>query len=302
MKYLFYLLLLSTTLKSFAQQDPQYSLYMFNPLGVNPGYAGSRDAISGTLLHRSQWVGLDGAPTTQAFTLHAPLKNQHMALGFQLINDEIGPRTTQDISLVYAYKINLGNGKLAFGLRGGILNYQYDWGKIEYKDQDDAIPTTANENFILPNFDFGIYYNTNKFYAGVSFDHLNEPDFKLSVIDTVSSVAKKNVNTTLTVGHAFELNKNIVLKSSTIIRAQNKQGHIDLSVGFLFNNIFYLGTTITHRETFILITEINLSKKIKIGYAFDYTTNELSSGGTHEVFIGYDIKAFNSKVTSPRYF
>lgn len=302
MKKILVVLTFISTLQSFAQQDPQYSLYMFNPLGVNPGYAGSRDAISGVLLHRSQWVGLDGAPTTQIFTIHSPLKNQNMALGFQLVNDNIGPRTTQDISLVYAYKLKLGKGKLAFGLRGGVLNYQYDWAKIEYKDQDDAIPTTANENFILPNFDFGIYYNTNKFYAGISFDHLNEPDFKLSVIDTVTSVAKKNINATITAGRAFLLNKNLTLKTSAILRGQSKQGHIDLSTGLLIKNTFYIGTTFTARETLILITEFNVTKTLKMGYAYDYTSSDLSNGGSHEVFIGYDFNGFKSKVISPRYF
>lgn len=302
MKKTVVILLFITSLQGFAQQDPQYSLYMFNPLGINPGYAGSRDAISGVLLHRSQWVGLDGAPTTQIFTLHSPLKNNKMALGFQLINDNIGPRTTQDISIVYAYKLKLGKGKLAFGLRGGVLNYQYDWAKIEFKDQDDAIPLTANENFILPNFDFGIYYNTTKFYAGIAMDHLNEPDFNLSIIDTTTSVAKKNVNVSITAGRAFVLNKNLILKASAILRGQSKQGHIDLTAGLLIKNIFYVGTTITARETLILLTEINLTKTLKMGYAYDFTATELSNGGSHEIFIGYDFNSFKSKVVSPRYF
>lgn len=302
MKKILLILTLIMTLQVFAQQDPQYSLYMFNPLGVNPAYAGSRDAISGVLLHRSQWVGLDGAPTTQVVTIHSPLKNQNMALGFQLINDNIGPRTTQDISLVYAYKIKLGKGKLGFGLRGGILNYQYDWAKIEYKDQDDAIPTTANENFILPNFDFGIYYNTNKFYAGIALDHLNSPEFKLSVIDTSTSVAKKYINITVTAGRAFALSNNLTLKTSAILRGQNKQGHIDINGSLLFKNKFLVGLTLTHRQTFILMTEINITKTLKMGYAFDYTATQLTNGSSHEIFIGYDIKTFKSKVVSPRYF
>ncbi|PKP50961.1 MAG: hypothetical protein CVT95_01995 [Bacteroidetes bacterium HGW-Bacteroidetes-12] len=302
MKKILLILTVLMTLQAFAQQDPQYSLYMFNPLGVNPGYAGSRDAISGVLLHRSQWVGLDGAPTTQVFTLHSPLKNQNMALGFQLINDNIGPRTTQDISLVYAYKIKLGRGKLAFGLRGGILNYQYDWAKIEYKDQDDAIPTTANDNFILPNFDFGIYYNTNKFYAGIALDHLNQAKYNLSVIDTSTSVARKYINLTMTAGRAFALSDNLTLKTSAILRGQSKQGHIDINGSLLIKNKFLVGLTLTHRQTFVFMTEINITKTLKMGYAYDYTATQLTNGSSHELFIGYDFNTFKSKVVSPRYF
>ena len=150
-------LLFMAAMQGFAQQDPQYSLYMFNPLGVNPGYAGSRELLSGVLIHRSQWVGLDGAPETQALAINTPMKNKKMGLGLQIINDKIGPRTTQTLSASYAYRLKLGSGKLAFGLRGGIVNYSYDWNKIEYKDDEDAIPTTANESFMLPTFDFGMY-------------------------------------------------------------------------------------------------------------------------------------------------
>lgn len=302
MKKILLILTLIITIQGFAQQDPQYSLYMFNPLGVNPGYAGSRDAISGVLVHRSQWVGLDGAPTTQVLSIHSPLKNQNMALGFQLINDKIGPRTTQDISLVYAYKIKLGKGKLAFGLRGGILNYQYDWAKIDYRDQDDAIPTTANESFILPNFDFGIYYNTNKFYAGISFDHLNEPAFNLSVVDTANSIAKKHINGTATIGRAFGLSEKLTLKTSALLRGQNKQGFLDINASMLFNNKFLFGITLTSRETLVFLTEFNISSQFKIGYAYDYTATELSNGGSHEVFIGYDFLKHKAQVFSPRYF
>ena len=302
MKKILLILTILMTSQGFAQQDPQYSLYMFNPLGVNPGYAGSRDAISGVLLHRSQWVGLDGAPTTQVFTLHSPLKNQNMALGFQLINDNIGPRTTQDISLVYAYKLKLGKGKLAFGLRGGILNYQYNWAKIDYKDQDDAIPTTANDNFILPNFDFGIYYNTHKFYAGIALDHLNQAKYNLSVIDTSTSVARKYINLTMTAGRAFALSDNLTLKTSAILRGQNKQGHIDINGSLLIKNKFLIGLTLTHRQTIIFMTEFNITKTLKMGYAYDYTATQLTNGSSHEIFIGYDFNTFKSKVVSPRYF
>jgi type IX secretion system PorP/SprF family membrane protein len=141
-------------LEGFSQQDPQYSLYMFNPIGVNPGYAGRREVLSAVLVHRSQWIGLEGAPETQAFSLNMPLNNKKMGVGLQIVNDKIGAHTTQTLKATYAYRLKLGNGKLAFGLSGGILNYNFDWGKIDYKQQEDVVPNQAPERIIIPTVDF----------------------------------------------------------------------------------------------------------------------------------------------------
>ena len=291
-------------MQGFAQQDPQYSLYMFNPLGVNPGYAGSRELLSGVLIHRSQWVGLDGAPETQALAINTPMKNKKMGLGLQIINDKIGPRTTQTLSASYAYRLKLGSGKLAFGLRGGIVNYSYDWNKIEYKDDEDAIPTTANESFMLPTFDFGMYYNTRTFYMGLAIDHINEAKYHLlQSQDTVTSDAKQYSNSIFTIGKAFMLNDDLVLKTSSLIRASNSTGNIDINVNLLIKNRILFGFSL-RKNTLILLTEINITKNLRMGAAYDYDRSDLatSTSGSFEVFLGYDIGLFKSKVVSPRYF
>jgi type IX secretion system PorP/SprF family membrane protein len=289
----------------FAQQDPQYSLYMFNPLGVNPGYAGSREVLSGVLIHRSQWVGLDGAPETQVLSLNSPLKNKKMGLGLQLVNDKIGPRNTQQISASYAYRIKIGPGKLAFGLRGGIINYNYDWSKIEYKDTEDAIPTTAAESFMKPTFDFGMYYNTNTFYIGLAADHLNQAKYNLlNSSDTVNSVAQQSTNLTGTLGKAFVLNDNLVLKTSILMRASKAAGNLDLNGSILINNKILFGLTLRSTQTFVLMTELNISKNLRLGVGYDYDASDVakSTSGSFEVFLGYDVGLFKSKVVSPRYF
>ncbi len=299
------ILLILSSLPFYAQQDPQYSLYMFNPLGVNPGYAGSREVLSAVLIHRSQWVGLDGAPETQVLSINSPLKNKKMGLGLQLVNDKIGPRTTQYISAVYAYRIKLGEGKLAFGLKGGVINYNYDWEKIDYRDQEDAIPTNAPQGFMLPTFDFGMYYNTKTFYTGFAIDHLNEAKYNLlSSQDTVFSDAKQYANLTLTIGKAFILNDNLVLKTSLLTRGSNKAGNIDLNGSLLIKNKVLFGLTIRTSKALILMTELNLTKNLRCGVAYDYDTSDVakSTSGSFEIFLGYDVGLFNSKVISPRYF
>lgn len=305
MKKLFAILMLSLiSPASFSQQDPQYSLYMFNPMGVNPGYAGSREVLSAALVHRSQWVGFEGSPTTQAFSVNMPLKNKKMGLGLQIINDKIGPRTTQNITASYAYRLKLGAGKLAFGLRGGILNYNINWDKITYKDQNDLISNTSSANFIIPTFDFGIYYNTPTFYAGVSFDHINQTPFNLVVNDSINSTSRKAPNNTATVGKAFLLNRNLVLKTSALLRLSKSRGNLDLNAGLLLKNKIYVGLSLRSTNAIIILTEINLTKKLKMGFAYDIDRSEIavSTSGSFEFFLGYDVNLFKSKVASPRYF
>lgn len=292
----------------FGQQDPQYSLYMFNPLGVNPAYAGSREVLSGVLVHRTQWVGLDGAPETQTLALNTPLKNKNMGVGLEFINDKIGPRNTQHVSGSYAYRLKLGQGRLAFGLRAGLVRYQFDWAKIDYQEQEDAIPTNAPQNFMRPNFDFGIYYNTKTFYAGIAIEHLNKAEFRLLEgynNDTINSSARQYANANLTIGKAFVLNDNLVLKSSLLLRAANKSGNLDLNASLLIKNKVQFGLGLRSTNALIFIAEINMTKNLRLGLAYDIDGSEIAktaSGSSFEVFLGYDIGLFKSKVVSPRYF
>ncbi len=303
-KILLIVLLFCGVMQSYAQQDPQYSLYMFNPLRVNPGYAGSREVLSAVLVHRSQWVGLEGAPVTQTLAINSPLKHKNMGLGLQIVNDNIGAHTTQTLTGTYAYRLKLGAGRLAFGLSGGILNYHYNWDKIEYREQEDAIPTTADNSFIIPTFDFGVYYNTKTFYCGVSADHINRAKFNLlNNQDTVSSNARVYSNFTATIGKAFKLNHDLVLKTSLLMRATQTVGNLDINAGLLIKNKIMFGLS-ARLNAFVVITEINLSKNLRMGVAYDYDGSDLShyNSGSLEVFLGYDVGLFRSKMLSPRYF
>ncbi|PCJ26179.1 MAG: hypothetical protein COA97_06430 [Flavobacteriales bacterium] len=304
-KILLIIVLFTGMLQSFGQQDPQYSLYMFNPLGVNPGYAGSREVLSTVLVHRSQWMGIEGAPTTQVLAINTPLKNKRMGVGLQFVNDEIGPHTTQNLSASYAYRIKIGRGKLAFGLRAGIINYNYNWNKIEYIDQEDVIPETAPESFMRPNFDFGLYYNTRTFYMGMAVDHINTAQFNLlSNQDTIYSAARAYANLKITIGKAFVLNDNLVLKTSFLLRGTRSAGNLDINTSLLIKNRILFGISLRTSDALVLMTEINLSKNLRMGIAYDVDGSGIakSTSGSLEVFVGYDIGLFKSKVVSPRYF
>lgn len=306
-------LLIVGVVQAYAQQDPQYSLYMFNPLGVNPGYAGSREVLSGVLVHRSQWLGLDGAPEAQVFSLNSPLKNKSMGLGLQLVNDNIGAHHTITIKGTYAYRLKLGKGKLAFGLSGGVQSYTYDWAKIEYNEQEDAIPTTSAESFTIPTVDFGIYYNTRTFYLGFAAEHINQASFGFSEVGGAagafsnggagSGTSKKYLNINVTLGKAFALNNTLVLKASTLLRHTNGEVSLDLNGGLLIKNKIYFGASL-RPTALVLLTELNLTKNLRMGVAYDLGVTDVakSTAGSLELFIGYDLGLFKSKVVSPRYF
>jgi type IX secretion system PorP/SprF family membrane protein len=311
-KILLITLLIVGGLQSFAQQDPQYSLYMFNPLAVNPAYSGSREVLSAVLVHRSQWVGLDGAPETQAFAINTPLRNKKMGLGFQIVNDKIGPKTTQNITGAYAYRMKMGRGKLALGLKAGIINYNYNWNKIEYKDEGDVIPEESTNGFLIPTVDFGIYYNTRTLYFGIAAEHLNQSSFNFAEPENTggaqlnggSNGSKKGINLIGTVGKAFVLNDNFVLKTSALMRVANSAGNIDVTAGVLIKNKVLFGMSARSSDALIFIAELNLSKTLRMGVAYDVDGSKVASStsGSFEVFVGYDVGLFKSKVVSPRYF
>ncbi len=315
-KIIIILMLLFIGLQSFSQQDPQYTLYMFNPLAVNPAYAGSREVLSAVLVHRSQWLGLDGAPETQAFAINTPLRKKKMGLGLQIVNDKIGPKTTQNITGAYAYRLKLGRGKLALGLKAGIINYSFDWNKVEYQEDEDAIRTESPKGFLIPTVDFGIYYNTRSFYSGLAAEHLNQSSFNFaetqsadtpqngSSIDGGSSGgSKKDVNFIATAGKAFVLNDNFVLKTSILGRYANNSGNVDVNVSVLIKNKILFGASV-RANAVIVLTELNISKKLRMGIGYDIETGGLSKSttGSFEIFVGYDVGLFKSKVVSPRYF
>lgn len=291
-----------------AQQDPHYSQYMFNPLGVNAGYTGSREALSLVMLHRSQWVGFDGAPSTQTLALHSPMKNKNMGLGLILMNDVVGPHSTISAAASYAYRIKLGAGKLAFGLKAGVQNHQIKWDKIEYKNTNDNIPAYGVNSLTVPNFDFGIYYNTHSFYAGFEIQHLNAPELYFSdssYANDSGGVARLFRHGTFIMGKAFRISESIVFKPSFILRGAGKmEGIGDLNLCFLFHNKLWAGVFFRSKYGPGLMLEYNITPQFRLGYAYDLNTNGLANtnSGSHEIFIGYDFNVFKSKVTSPRYF
>lgn len=286
-----------------AQQDPQYSQYMFNQLAINPAYAGSKEALNTAAFVRSQWTGIEGAPNTETVTIHGPLRKKRVGLGFAVIADQIGPKNSIGALGSYAYRIPIGNAKLAFGIRAGVYQFTYNWDDIVYKDINDPYNTHTQTSSIVPTADAGIYLYTNSMYMGLSATHLYNGRLT-SVSAGTGDYAQYSAHYFFTFGKAWALNENLVFNPSVMVKAaKNAPTSIDVNMSFLLKEKIWLGISARSSAAIVIYTQIKLTDKFKLGYAFDFGFNKIGKvgGGTHEIMLGYDFNIYKSKIASPRY-
>ncbi len=303
-KKIFYCFLaLLSFVEGFGQQDALYSQYMFNPFMINPAYAGSRDATSAVLLFREQWTAIDGAPSTQTFSIHSPFSKNKMALGLNISNDQIGPTKNTGGFLTYAYHMKMSKGKLSMALRGGIYNSRLDRSLLNYQDQTDHFIGATATNAISPSFDFGMYYYTNHFYLGLSATHLTQNRFLYEGVPAEANFMLKR-HYMLATGYAWEISEKVVFKPSVLVKYVDAAPvNVDINASFLINKVFWLGLSYRSAGSIVFITEYNIAQVIRIGYSYDLVTSGLKrfSGATHELFVGFDLNIRKVKSVSPRF-
>jgi len=288
-----------------SQQDPMYTQYMYNTLSVNPGYAGSRDALSITGLLREQWVGIDGAPSTQTLTIHSPVYSDNMGLGLSVINDEVGPIHQTMLFADYSYSIQATeNSTLAFGLKAGVNIFQADLLSLTPNEGGD--PAIYNvDNRLLPNVGVGVYYYSDNGYLGLSAPKLLEQTLQ-EYIDGVVTENKERRHYFLIGGYVFDLSEEVRFKPSFLLKAVvGAPVSIDLSANFLIRD--KLGLGIAHRldDSFSGLLQYYITPQFRIGYAYDFTITELQdyNSGSHELMLGYDfIFVEDTRIRSPRFF
>lgn len=280
---------------SFAQQDAQFSQNMFNRLPVNPGVAGSNDAICATLLYRQQWLGFisggEGIPKTGLLTIDAPVKILHGGIGLTVINDQIGFNNATGARLAYAYSLNLGSGRLGIGLGAGILNMGVDGNNWVVQQQNDPnVPQSSSD--LKPDFDFGLYYNTTDLYVGVSSTHLAGGNMNLST--ATYTVARHYY---LLGGYNYSLNQTWMLKPSFWIKSDLASTQYDVNMSVLYNNLVWGGVSYRVKDAIVALLGMNIGS-FKVGYSYDITTSRIKnySSGSHEIMLGY---CFKPKVGKP---
>ena len=303
----FALLLISAV--TYGQQDPLYTQYMYNKLAINPGYAGSHELLSLEAITRFQWVGINGAPRTTSFTANTPLRNPHIGLGFYAYRDELGPTVDYGVMGNFTYRVIFKNSKLCFGINAGIKYYNINFGALAAKDPDDLILINQVSNKAVPDVDFGIYYYTPHFYAGLSSKHLLQNQMSVSsapVPDSESSFSKLKRHFYGISGAAIPLSTNLVFMPSVLMKVvEGAPFQIDINASFLLLEVLTLGASYRSNAAIAFLVEVNITKSLSIGYSYDIWFNSLQgyNSGSHEIRIGYDIDLFNkSRMLSPRYF
>lgn len=286
---------------SFSQQDAQYSQYLSNIFYINPAYSGNKDAVSAVLLHRSQWVGVKGAPMTETFTIHTPLKSKKVGVGFQLMNDKIGARNTIGALGSYSYKVLLGGGKLSFGLRAGVYAFQINKNLVEYDNPDDPNSIVNINNKAIVNFDFGTYYSSKRFFSGLTITHLNED--KISSLGNVYTPMERHF--TFISGGAIPISEDILLKPSFLVRyINNAPANTDINANIQFREMLNFGVSYRTSRGIVSMINYTFNKNFTVGYSFDLVLNKIGAvtkGNSHEIFIGYDVDIIKEKTLSPRF-
>lgn len=286
-----------------AQQASLFSQYMFNGLAINPAYAGTHDLLNMTVLARKQWIGVDGAPSTMTFSAHTPLKNQKVSLGTLFYGDKIGIFNQYSFNGIYAYKINISSkGRLSFGLQAGVNNYVARYSQLTSKDPNDPVVQHDDVSGFSPSFGAGLYYYTDKFYAGIS-----SPFLVNNLLGSKQITNSFRISSTyfFMSGAVFRLSESVKFKPNILIKyVSGAPVQADVSTNFLFKEVLWLGASLRNLSSVNFLVQFNISEQLRVGYDYDVNITKAPNiySGSHEVMINYLFSFSKSKVVTPRYF
>jgi type IX secretion system PorP/SprF family membrane protein len=294
--------LMLTSYYTFAQQDSQFTQYMYNTININPAYAGSRGMMSIFGLHRTQWVGIDGAPVTNAFSINTPINNSYLGLGVSLVNDRIGPTKNTNLSGDLSYSIPTSETfKLSFGLKVSANMFDLDVSKLNPANAND--PTLQNfNNEISPNFGAGIYLHSDKLYLGVSVPNFLQ-DSKYN--DNAVAVFQERMTFYFIGGYVFDLSQSVKFKPAFLTKmVTGSPLQVDASANFMFFDKLVLGGAYRWDAAFSALAGFQVTDGLFIGYSYDMeTTNQKNyNSGSHELFIRFELFNKVSKMVTPRFF
>lgn len=288
-----------------AQQDPQFTQYMYNTISVNPGYAGSRGALTLGGLHRSQWVGIEGAPVTQTVFIHSPVFNEKVGLGFSAVNDKIGPINQTFMYGDFAYHFKLTKAlKLALGVKAGVNMFQPKIASLATDQANDpSFVNTTIRRTIAPNVGAGFYLYNENFYIGASSPKMLQN--KLNVGDTAQANILEKRHMFFIGGLIIKVSDNVKLKPTVLTKiTEGAPVSIDGTVEALFNDKWSIGVAHRLKESVSGLFGVNITQQLKAGFAYDYTLTKLQkyNSGSFEIMLMYDFITKKDKLKSPRYF
>lgn len=301
-----------------AQQEVQYSQYMFNMLPLNPAYAGSRDVLSATVVHRQQWINITGAPTTQSFSIDSPINGEKVGVGFQAYNDKIGDYRNIGMYGSYAYRVKITQrATLAMGIQAGATNITGDLTQVKLTQTGDQA-FVYSFNKWLPNFGAGIFLSDDRGYIGFSCPSLMRNRLLNSEAGKSSdSVTRQERHYFLMMGYVFPLGHSLTLKPSVLSKVTRDAASFDLNFNLWYNDKIALGCSWRtnnlkftspfsnqNGDAVVGMLEIQATDQIRFGYAYDYALNGLKNlqKGSHEFMLRYEFGYRKTKILTPRYF
>lgn len=291
------------SISGIAQQDSQYTQYMYNTMSINPAYAGQRKVLSIFGLHRSQWVGMEGAPSNTVVAAHSPINDTNLGVGLSFENDRIGPSDENKFTANVSYAIDVSDYyKVSFGLNGSIKNLKIDFTKLDIYDPNDILYQNNVSDF-SPDFGAGIYLYSDYTYFSISVPsiletkHYKEGDF--------FSTAKEKMHLYLMGGYVFEINPLLQFKPSLLVKAtQGIDPQVDLSANFLINEKFTGGISYRFGSALSAMAGFQITEGLFIGYAYDRETSKIANynSGSHEFFLRFEVFEYFDRIVSPRFF
>ncbi|ESU25778.1 hypothetical protein FLJC2902T_30610 [Flavobacterium limnosediminis JC2902] len=296
------LLCFGFSLSGFSQQDAQYTNYMYNTTLINPAYTGTREVMSMFALHRSQWVGLDGAPVTSAVSAHTPLGQSNTGLGVSFVNDQIGPSVENTISVDFAYRIPTGLSTLSFGIKGSANLLNVDYRKLAIHDIADPKFQNNVDNQFSPNVGAGLYWYSDNYYLGASVPNFLETKH---YDDNASATAKERMHYYFMGGYVFDLNDNLKFKPAFLTKMiTGAPLQVDLTANFMLHDKFVIGASYRWDAAVSFLAGFQLSKKFFLGYSYDTESTQLANynSGSHEIFLRFELFRKQEKIYAPRFF
>jgi type IX secretion system PorP/SprF family membrane protein len=298
---LFSFVLMFTATVSFAQQDAQFTQYMYNTININPAYAGSRGALSIFALHRTQWVGLDGAPVTNAVSVNTPLNGSNLGLGVSLVNDKIGPTHENTLSADLSYTVPTSETfKLSFGIKATANLFDLDVSRLNPADDDPSLHDYSNK--FTPNIGAGIYLHSDKAYVGFSVPNFIESK---RYDDNDVAIFKEKINYYFIAGYVLDLNNDIKFKPAVLTKiVAGAPLQVDISANFMFVDKFVAGVAYRWSAALSAMVGFQVSEGLYIGYGYDHETTNLNNynSGSHEIFLRYELFNNSNKIITPRFF
>lgn len=287
-----------------AQQDAQFTQYMYNTISINPAYAGSRGVLSVFGLYRTQWVGLDGAPETSSFSVNSPINNSNLGIGVSVVNDKIGPTNENTFSADLSYTIQTSaDFKLSFGIKGTANLFNLDVNKLNMENQGDSQFQNLNNKF-SPNVGAGVYWHSDKAYIGLSIPNFIETN---RYNDNDIAIFKDKINYYLIAGYVFDLDKYQYIKFKPALLTKMVEGaplQVDVSANFMFADKFVVGVAYRWSAALSAMVGFQISDGLYLGYGYDHETTSLRhyNSGSHEIFLRYEFLKNYGKITTPRFF